>query len=32
MANLFLTVLDRFGMPVEHFGDSNGKLDLLANI
>lgn len=32
MANLFLTVLDRFGMPVENFGDSTGKLDLLANV
>jgi hypothetical protein len=30
MTNLFLTMLDRFGMPVDNFGDSTGKLNLLA--
>jgi hypothetical protein len=30
MTNLFLTVLDRLGLPVENFGDSTGKLDLLS--
>ena len=29
MANLFLTVLDTLGVPVEKLGDSNGKLNLL---
>ena len=30
MTNLFLTILDKLGMPVEKFGDSTGKLDLLS--
>ena len=30
MANLFLTMLDKLNMPLEHFGDSAGKLDLLS--
>jgi hypothetical protein len=30
LTNLFLTMLDRLGLPVEHFGDSTGKLDLLS--
>ena len=30
IANLFLTLLDKLGIPVENFGDSNGKLDLLS--
>ena len=30
VANLFLTLLDKLGIPVEKFGDSNGKLDLLS--
>ena len=30
LANLQLTLLDKLGIPVENFGDSNGKLDLLA--
>ena len=30
MTNLYLTLLDKFGMPVEHFGDSTGELDLLS--
>jgi hypothetical protein len=29
MANLFVALLERLGMPQEPFGDSNGKLDLL---
>jgi hypothetical protein len=27
MANLCLTLLDKFGSPVERFGDSNGRLE-----
>ncbi len=30
LANFQLTLLDKLGIPVENFGDSNGKLDLLA--
>ena len=30
LSNLQLTLLDKFGIPVEKFGDSTGKLDLLA--
>jgi hypothetical protein len=30
MTNMFLTALDRLGLPVENFGDSTGKLDLLS--
>ena len=30
LANLYLTVLDKLGAPMEKLGDSNGKLDLLA--
>ncbi len=30
IANLQLTLLDKLGIPVENFGDSNGKLDLLS--
>ena len=26
-ANLFLTMMDRMGVPVDHFGDSNGALE-----
>jgi hypothetical protein len=29
MTNLFVTMLDRAGMPVDKFGDSNGKLQQL---
>ena len=29
MTNLYLTLLDKLGIPMEKFGDSNGKLDLL---
>ena len=28
--NLFLTLLDKLGIPLENFGDSSGKLDLLS--
>jgi hypothetical protein len=27
MCNLFLTMMDRMGVPAEHFGDSSGALD-----
>ena len=30
MTNLYLTLLDKLGIPVEHFGDSTGKVDLLS--
>jgi len=30
LSNLQLTLLDKLGIPVENFGDSTGKLDLLA--
>ena len=30
MSNLWLTLLDKLGLPVEEFGDSTGKLDLLS--
>jgi hypothetical protein len=30
MSNLFLTMLDKLGTPVESFGDSTGKLNLLS--
>ena len=30
LSNLHLTLLDKLGIPVENFGDSTGKLDLLA--
>jgi hypothetical protein len=30
MTNLYLTMLDQLGIPLEHFGDSNGQLDLLS--
>ena len=30
MTNMYLAVLDRLGLPVEQFGDSTGKLDLLS--
>jgi uncharacterized protein DUF1552 len=32
LANLALTLLDKFGVNVEKFGDSTGELDLLANV
>jgi hypothetical protein len=30
MANLYLTLLDKLGVPVDSLGDSTGKLELLA--
>ena len=27
MCNLFLTMMDRMGAPVDHFGDSTGRLE-----
>ena len=27
MSNLFITMMDRMGAPVEHFGDATGRLD-----
>jgi hypothetical protein len=30
MANLFLTMMDRMGVRVEHFGDATGRLDGLS--
>lgn len=32
LANLQLTLLEKIGMPVEQFGDSNGELNLLAGL
>ena len=32
LANLQLTLLERFGLAVEHFGDSNGELHRLTNV
>ena len=30
LTNLYLTMLDKLGIAVEHFGDSTGKVDLLS--
>ena len=30
LTNLFLTVLDKVGLPAEHFGNSTGELELLS--
>jgi len=30
MANLFVAMLDKMGVPAESFGDSNGKLGYLS--
>ena len=30
VTNLFVTLLDMIGVPVDHFGDSTGKLELLS--
>jgi len=27
MCNLFVTMMDRMGVPIDHFGDSNGALE-----
>ena len=31
-ANLHLTLLDKLGLQIERFGDSNGRLELLADV
>jgi hypothetical protein len=30
MTNLHLTLMDKLGIPLESFGDSNGRLELLS--
>jgi hypothetical protein len=30
MSNLYLTLLDHFGVDIENFGDSTGTLELLS--
>jgi hypothetical protein len=32
MSNLFLNMMDRMGVPAEHFGDSTGRLDGLTDL
>jgi hypothetical protein len=32
LANLHLTILDKMGVAIENFGDSNGKLEVLAGV
>jgi hypothetical protein len=32
MANLFVAMLDRMGVPAETFGDSKGKLGYLSDL
>ena len=32
MANMFLTMMDRMGVPAEHFGDSTGRIDGLSDL
>jgi hypothetical protein len=32
MANLFVAMLDKMGVPLESVGDSNGKLGYLSNL
>ena len=32
MANLFIAMLDRMGVPVENLGDSKGELGYLSDI
>ena len=32
MTNLFVTMLDRVGVPAEKLGDSNGKLQELTDL
>jgi hypothetical protein len=32
LANLHLTILDKMGVAVERFGDSNGKIELVAGV
>jgi len=30
LTNLYLTLLDKLGIPMEKFGDSTGRLELLS--
>ena len=30
ITNLYLTLLEKMGLPMEHFGDSTGQLNLLS--
>ena len=32
VTNLYVTLLDNVGAPVEHFGDSNGKIQQLSGL
>jgi len=32
LSNLWLTLIDKMGLPVEQFGDSNGKIQLLPGV
>jgi hypothetical protein len=32
LANLHLTIIDKMGIPVENFGDSSGKLEILSDV
>jgi hypothetical protein len=32
LSNLWLTLIDKMGLPVEKFGDSKGQLDLLSDV
>jgi Protein of unknown function (DUF1552) len=32
MANLHLTLIEKMGVPIERFGDSEGKIELLAGV
>jgi hypothetical protein len=32
LTNLQLTVLEKLGLPVEHFGDSTGRLELVSDV
>ena len=32
LANLMLALMDRYGVPMEHFGNSTGELDLLSGV
>jgi len=32
ITNLYLSMLDQMGVPVEHFGDSTGRLEGLSDL
>ena len=32
LANLWLTLIDKMGLPVEKFGDSSGRIDLVSEV